>query len=76
MFKGEKMARADHAKAKSKNGDASRLNSGNGSASKARSTNSSSSLTGAPASRIVHGTARPKSCVSCFSHQALKTITL
>jgi hypothetical protein len=60
MFKGEKRARADHAKAKSKNGDASRLNSGNGSASKARRTNSFSSVTGAPASCIVHGTARPE----------------
>jgi hypothetical protein len=58
MFKGEKRARADHAKAKSKSGDASRLNSGNGSASKARRTNSFSSLTGAPASCLVHGTAR------------------
>ena len=35
MFKGEKRARADHAKAKSKSGDGSRPNSGNGSASKA-----------------------------------------
>ena len=58
--KGEKRARADQAKAKSKSGDASRLNSGNGSASKARRTNSFSSLTGAPASCLVHGTARPE----------------
>jgi hypothetical protein len=35
MFKGKKRARADHAKAKSKSGDASRPNGGNGSASKA-----------------------------------------
>jgi hypothetical protein len=35
MFKGEKKALADQAKAKSKSGDASRPNSGNGSASKA-----------------------------------------
>jgi hypothetical protein len=35
MFKGEKKARANQAKAKSKSGDASRPNSGNGSASKA-----------------------------------------
>jgi hypothetical protein len=35
MFKGEKKAPADQAKAKSKSGDASRPNSGNGNASKA-----------------------------------------